>query len=233
MNRAVVALGAAGGIAFAAMQYSSTTLEAEGEVLAERLRKLQLDTEKFSRKVTAAQTALQGEQERLGKLRDSVRPTPVPNPSPVVPTPNPTPDVKPIVPPTPPVPLPPKPVDSEPADGRFGLAKRVYRIAAAVNTSDLRSDCATLASHFRAVAAMIKRGDTDSVLLDKQAYNISVELGKLNKPFLAGHPAWAAPAKQLSAAIEELLNRDKEGIRTNDDWLEVFDEIARGLEAVR
>jgi hypothetical protein len=215
------------------------SLESRGEALADKFRRLQVDAERFSRDVETAAKKIASEQERLGKLRDSVKPAvPAPNPAPLpLPNPSPTPDVKPIVPtPNPqpnPTPAPqptPKPVDPEPADGRFAIAKRIYRIAAAVVTGDLKSDCLTLAGNFRHVSDLIKKGKTDSILLDKQAYNISVALAKLNKPFTDSHPAWNAPADQLGEAIEKLLNDGS--IKSNDDWLEVFDEIVRALEAV-
>jgi hypothetical protein len=230
-------------VLFAATGCDSGSLESQRESLASRTTRLRADAEKHRRSSAAELSRLKAEMAlleadiaKLGELFAPINPTPQPD-KPVTPA---TPDkpvvpepAKPIAPVTPVAPVvPPKPaVDPfEPADGQFGVAKRIYAMAKTIKTDNLSAEAAAFAANFRTVAGLIKAGKTDSMIAEKQGYNISIELTKLNKPLTTSHPAWLPSAVVLGKTISDLFNADR--ISNNADWEALMNEIADALESV-
>ena len=163
----------------------------------------------------------------LAKLA-TVIPTPTPNPAPSpVPAPTPSPVRPDPLPPPGPAPLP-----TEPVDGRFGIAKAVWKIAKEVQSPDRVTEAQALAGVFESVAAQVAAGTLNGTLLDPQWHKISVALTSGNKPIMAKHlAAWKSPAEQLSEAIGQRYSDGK--LNSNQDWSDLLSEIGGGLKAVK
>ena len=155
-------------------------------------------------------------------------PSPIPNPAPSpVPAPTPSPVRPDPLPPPVPAPLP-----TEPVDGRFGIAKAVWKIAKEVQSPDRVAESQALASVFESVAAQVAAGTLNGTLLDPQWHKISVALTAGNKPIMAKHlAAWKSSAEQLSEAIGQRYGDGK--LNSNQDWSDLLNEIASGLKAVK
>lgn len=215
---------------------STGSLESQREALASRTTRLRADAEKHRRNSTAELARLKAEMAlleadiaKLNELFSPLNPTPQPV-TPVVPEP-----VKPINPepvkPVTPV-VPPKPVNPEPEDGRFAVAKQVYRLASIVDSPDRVAECQALAAVFDSVAAQVAAGTLNGSLLNPQWHQISSALTAGNKPIIAKHlTAWNGPATQLGDAISKRYSDGK--LDTNDDWSDLLKEIAVGLKAVK
>ncbi|MFM9964436.1 MAG: hypothetical protein ACKV2Q_24805 [Planctomycetaceae bacterium] len=151
------------------------------------------------------------------------------------PAPNPTPPPAPAPAPGPPAPVPePKPVPplpTEPEDGRFALAKEVYRATRKVTSPDRATEAAALAKVFRETAAEIKAGKVKGGVVTPQHTVISELLKTRINPVIAPHlAAWDATSKEFAAGIVARATADYWSL---DDqwWSDLFEEIARGLEA--
>ena len=210
-----------------------SSLESRGEQLTDKFRRLQLEADKFAKDVEAESRKVQAEVERLGKLRDAVVKPVGPTPSPVVPTPQPlVPTPKPDTP-NPVVPTPtPKPFDPEPADGRFAIAKSVYRIGMTVDSKNRGAEAAAIAAVFESTAASVAAGSMNGTLLNPQWRQISAKLAQGNKPIISGNSkAWEGPADKLGDAIGQFYSDGK--LDKNEDWSDLLNEIANGLKAVK
>ena len=166
----------------------------------------------------------------IEKLNGLMRVSPVPSPTPV---PAPSPGPAPVPPgPQPPVPRPSPAPPTEPDDGRFAIAKAVYRSAMAVNSPDRVAEAQALAAVFASVSAQIAAGTLNGTLLDPQWHKISVALTAGNKPVMAKHlSAWKSSAEELSEAIASRYSDDK--LKNNQDWADLLSEISIGLKAVK
>lgn len=155
-----------------------------------------------------------------------------PNPQPVVPSPVPSPVPIPVpVPPVVPGPSP-SPGPSEPVDGRFAVAKSVYRIAMAVNSPAKKEEAHSLAEAFESVASKAAAGGLNGSVLNPQWRVISIELSKANKVIIEKNfAAWDGPAGQLGKAISRIYMEGK--LDTNQDWSDLLNEIAKGLRGVQ
>lgn len=146
-------------------------------------------------------------------------PTP---PAPIPPAPGPAPG------PTPPGPAP-VPPNPEPEDGRFGLAKAVFRAAKVVDSPSRAAECQALAAVFSATAAKVAAGGLNGSLLDPQWKKISRELAAGNKSAIQHAEAWKPASDQLGERISQLYSEGK--LDSNADWHDLLTEIARGLTA--
>lgn len=166
----------------------------------------------------------------IAKLNGLIAPAPPPNPSP---NPNPAPSPVPTPVPGPPTPGPvPSPTPSEPVDGRFAIARAVWKIGSAVASPDRAAEAQALSLVFASVASQVAAGTLDGTLLDPQWHKISVALTAGNKPIMAKHlAAWKSAAEQLSEAIATFYSDDK--LKSNSDWSDLLNEISSGLKAVK
>ncbi len=187
-------------------------------------KKLLLDLAKSEVELTKSVKVVSDERVKLERLvvtLGGVLPNPVPSPAP-----NPTPVV-----PQPPVPSP-TPATGEPEDGRFEIAKAVYRIAMAVDSPDKVTEAHEMAAVFDGVASQLAAGTLNGTLIDPQWHRVSLALTAGNKAIIAKHKAaWKDAAEQLSAAIAKRYEDGK--LNENKDWADLLSEIARGLKAVK
>lgn len=175
----------------------------------------------------------------LGKPPETVvppKPTPV---APLVPTPEPKPlPVTPVVPVAPikplpePEPTPPEPKPDGPEDGRFEVARSVWKLAQAINSPDLKVECQALAGVFESIGSKVASGSLEGGLVKPQWMVISEALTKENASIIEKHAeAWEIPSDKMGKAIAKFY-KDKK-LKTNKDWNDLFKEIAVGLRAVK
>lgn len=191
------------------------------------------NAKKVATELAKAEKTIADEKAKLADLIAKLNGLIGPKPSPA-PTPNPAPS--PVPTPTPPGPLPPvpqpSPTPTEPVDGRFAIARAVFKIASAVDSPDRAAEAQALSQVFASVASQVAAGTLDGTLLDPQWHKVSVALTNGNKPIMAKHlSAWKSAAEQLSEAIGNFYGEDR--LKQNSDWADLLNEISSGLKAVK
>lgn len=189
-------------------------------------------SERDKQSLIQREASLKEKMQQLDKLLANlvpVGPAPIP---PSVPAPPPKPVLPPEPAPKPVDPEPAKPVNPEPENGRFAVAKQVYRIASVVDSPDRVTECQLLAAVFESVGARVAAGALNGSLLNPQWRQVSAALTAANKPIIAKHlSVWNSPATQLGEAIGQRYSDGK--LDTNQDWSDLLQEISRGLKAVK
>lgn len=219
-------------------QRQPADIEADAERSFARLKPLAREAETIEKQIVADAVAsaaksathldaIQTLRAKLAQL-EGHQPAPAPSPNP---TPSPAPAPAPGPPAPSPVPSPVPPLPTEPVDGRFALAKEVYRATLKVSSPDRAIEAAALAKVFRDTAAEIKAGKVKGGVVTPQHTVISEVLKKRINPVIAPHlAAWDSNSKDLAAGIVARVTADYWSL---DDqwWSDLFEEIARGLEA--
>lgn len=209
----------------------SETPEARVERTEAEITRALTNAKKVAVELAKAEKTIADEKAKLaeliGKLNGLIAPKPSPGPNPA-PSPVPT--------PTPPGPLPPvpspSPTPTEPVDGRFAIARAVWKIASAVESPDRAAEAQALSLVFASVASQVAAGTLDGSLVNPQWRKVSLALTAGNKPIMSKHlTAWKSAAEQLSEAISTFYGDEK--LKSNSDWADCLNEISSGLNAVK
>lgn len=148
------------------------------------------------------------------------QPEPNPNPDPPGPPPNPNPQ-----------PEPPKPPDVEPVFplSKFDLAPTAYKEAKALNITNKEKVIPALANAFRSTVAAMNAGVFKTTGQAYQKLNEATKLAiESNGASLDQLQPWDEKIKTL---VYDLYKKQK--LKLYDDYKEIFNEIADGLEKVK